>query len=174
MRFYLSGEGGLIHALYEALCNNCVQIVVRDDTPKSKKDPVYLSPGSLKPAGFGEHEGMLPYPRRSFAGYGLLQEYFCFPEKFFFLDLEGLDAVVAADFGPSAEVIFLISPFERSDRLPDASNWASRLKTFRLGCAAHRQPVPADRLSRSCSTQPQATNTRSRPIRTRRAALEDV
>ena len=36
---------------------------------------------------------MLPYPRRSFVGYRLLQEYFCFPQKFLFLDLTGLDAV---------------------------------------------------------------------------------
>ncbi len=33
---------------------------------------------------------MLPYPRRSFPGYRLLQEYFTFPEKFFFFDVTGL------------------------------------------------------------------------------------
>ena len=133
LRFYLSGEGTLIHALYEALCNNCVQIMVRDRTPKSKKEPIYLAPDAFKPAGFAENEGMLPYPRRSFVGYGLLQEYFCFPEKFFFFDLEGLDAMCAADFGPNAEIVFLISPFERSDRRQMLELGVSA-KTFRLGC----------------------------------------
>ena len=54
---------------------------------------------SLRPVGFGEDEGMLPYSRRSFTGYRLLQEYFCFPQKFFFIDLSGLDQVGAAGFG---------------------------------------------------------------------------
>ena len=35
LRFYLSGEGNMVHSLYELLCNNCVQILVRDPTPRS-------------------------------------------------------------------------------------------------------------------------------------------
>src|SRR5690348_13575369 len=30
LRFYLNGESNLIHNLYELLCNNCVQVLVRD------------------------------------------------------------------------------------------------------------------------------------------------
>lgn len=134
LRFYLSGESNLIHALYELLSNNCAQILVRDPSPQSKAAPVVLSPGSLRPAGFGEDDGMLPYPRRSFMGYGLLQEYFCFPQKFFFMDLSGLDRVCAAGFGNRAEIILLISPFERGDRRQTLELGVSA-KTFRLGCA---------------------------------------
>jgi type VI secretion system protein ImpG len=133
LRFHLSGEGALIHNLYELLCNNCVQIVVRDATPKSRVEPVILPGDALRPVGFAEEEAMLPYPRRSFIGYGLLQEYFCFPQKFFFLDLTGLEQVCAARFGGRAEVIFLISPFERSDRR-QALELGVSAKTFRLGC----------------------------------------
>jgi type VI secretion system protein ImpG len=134
LRFYLSGESNMIHSLYELLCNNCVQIIVRDPSPKSRMEPVYLPPDALQPVGFGEDEGMLPYPRRSFMGYGLLQEYFCFPQKFFFLDLSGLDRVCAAGFGPRVEVILLISQFERNDRRQSLELGVSA-KTFRLGCA---------------------------------------
>ncbi len=134
LRFYLSGESSLIHSLYELLCNNCVQILVRDASPKSRVPPVYLTPEALRPVGFAEEEGMLPYPRRSFIGYGLLQEYFCFPQKFFFLDLSELDKVCAAGFGNAAEIILLISPFERSDRRQTLELGVSA-KTFRLGCA---------------------------------------
>ena len=45
---------------------------------------------SLRAVGFEEDEAVLPYPRRSFAGYRLLQEYFTFPEKFLFFELTGL------------------------------------------------------------------------------------
>ena len=96
--------------------------------------PVYLPPESLRPVGFAEDEGVLPYPRRSFVGYRLLQEYFCFPQKFFFLDLNGLDRVCHGGFGARAEVILLISPFERSDRRQMLELGVSA-KTFRLGCS---------------------------------------
>ena len=77
---------------------------------------------------------MLPYARRSFVGYRLLQEYFCFPQKFFFIDLKGLDQVCAAGFGNAAEVILLISGFERNDRRQMLELGVSA-RTFRLGCA---------------------------------------
>lgn len=134
LRFYLNGEGNLIHTLYEVLSNNCTQIIVRDPTPKSKIPPVILRPECLRPAGFADNEGMLPYTRRSFVGYRLIQEYFCFPQKFFFVDLCGLEEVCAAGFGGAAEVIFLIGPFERSDRRQVLELGVSA-RTFRLGCA---------------------------------------
>ena len=134
LRFYLNGESNLVHSLYEVLCNNLVQILVRDPNPKSKIPPVVLPAGSLRPVGFAENEGMLPYPRRSFIGYGLLQEYFCFPQKFFFLDLAGLDRVRAAGFGGRVEAILLLSPFERADRRQMLELGVSA-KTFRLNCA---------------------------------------
>jgi type VI secretion system protein ImpG len=116
LRFYLNGESNLAHTLYEILSNNCVRIVVRDPSPRSKVEPVVLGPEALQPAGFAEDESALPYTRRSFAGYRLIQEYFCFPQKFFFFDLAGLGRLGAAGFGSRAEIVFLISPFERAER----------------------------------------------------------
>jgi type VI secretion system protein ImpG len=134
LRFYLSGESSLVHSLYELLSNNCIQIMARDASPKSKAPPVILSPDALRPVGFAEDEGMLPYPRRSFIGYGLLQEYFCFPQKFFFFDLTELDRVCAGGFGEAVDIVFLISPFERGDRR-QTLELGVNAKTFRLGCA---------------------------------------
>jgi type VI secretion system protein ImpG len=134
LRFYLNGESNLVHSLYEVLSNNCVQIVVRDPTPKSRVQPVILPGDALRPVGFAEDEGILPYPRRSFLGYRLLQEYFCFPQKFFFLDLTGLDRVCAAGFGGRAEIILLVSAFERGERRQMLELGVSA-NTFRLGCS---------------------------------------
>jgi type VI secretion system protein ImpG len=83
--------------------------------------------------GFAEDEGMLPYPGRSFLAYRLLQEYFAFPEKFLFFDLFGFDEIRAAGFGDRVEFVFLISPFERSDRRPMLEGGVAA-GTFRLGC----------------------------------------
>ena len=57
-----------------------------------------LRPGGLRP----RTKACCPIRGRSFVGYGLLQEYFCFPQKFFFLDLTGLDRVGAARFRRAA------------------------------------------------------------------------
>ena len=81
LRFYLSGEGNVSYSLYELLANSCREIIVRDPTPGVRRPPVVLPGSALQPAGFAEDEAMLPYPRRSFAGYRLLQEYFAFPTE---------------------------------------------------------------------------------------------
>jgi len=134
LRLYLNGESTLVSTLYEVLANNCVQIQVRDCGPAPKRKPVLLPPSALRPVGFGPEEGILPVPRRSMAAYQLLQEYFTFPEKFSFLDLDGFDQVRAAGFGPSAEVIFLLSSFERAERRPVLEAGVAQ-RTILLGCA---------------------------------------
>jgi type VI secretion system protein ImpG len=134
LRVYLDAEPNLASTLYELLCNNCLQILVRDPTPGSRVEPVLLPGSALRPVGFAQDEAMLPQSRRSFVGYRLLQEYATFPEKFFFLDLEGLDRLRAAGFGTRAEVVFLISAFERAERRPMLETNISA-DTFRLGCS---------------------------------------
>jgi type VI secretion system protein ImpG len=134
LRFYLNGESSVVHVLYELMSSNCTQIWVRDPSPNSKVKPVALPPSALKPVGFSEDEGMLPYPRRSFIGYRLLQEYFTFPEKFFFLDLTGLEDVWASGFKDRAELVFLIGPYDQNQRKQMLELGVTD-KTFRLGCA---------------------------------------
>ena len=133
LRLYLDGEPALVHTLYELLLNNTRAIVLRDPHPKFRQRPIELIPDALRPVGFSDDEGMLPYPSRSFGAYRLLQEYFAFPEKFFFLDLRGLDALRSGGFQDSAEIVFIISPFERNDRQQLLELGVSP-RTFRTGC----------------------------------------
>lgn len=133
LRFHISAESNLASTLYEVLCNNCVDILVRDPTRGAKAEPLALAPSHLQPVGFGPNEGMLPYARRSFIGFRLLQEYFTFPDKYFFFDVTGLEGVRTAVSGGRAELIFLISSFERGDRRPMLEAGVTR-DTLRLGC----------------------------------------
>ena len=90
LRFYLDGAGPLPYALYELLLNNVCGVLVRGrPAPDRPFETVTLPPRSVVPVGFDRDEGMLPGPSRSFLGYRLLQEYFAFPEKFLFFDLDG-------------------------------------------------------------------------------------
>lgn len=131
LRLHLVGEGNLTYALHELLSNNLVRVVVRD--PDDPRRSVTLGPDALRPVGFAEDEGMLPFPRRSFIGYRMLQEYFTFPEKFLFFDLGGFAELRAAGFGERAEVVLLISPFERADRRQVLDTGVTA-QTVRLGC----------------------------------------
>jgi type VI secretion system protein ImpG len=132
LRFHLSGESGLTHTLYELLCSRCVRVVVREAGVPNPK-ALTLPGTALQPAGFAEDEGMLPFPRRAFLGYRLLQEYFTFPEKFLFVDLAGLEPVREMGLGGRLEIVFLIAPFERTERRPLLESGVDR-RTFRLGC----------------------------------------
>jgi type VI secretion system protein ImpG len=134
LRFYLNGESSLIHSLYELLCNNCNQILLRDHAPNSRKSPISLPASHLQPAGFTDEEALLPYPRRAFSGYRLLQEYFHFPEKFFFVELSGLEQLRASGFGPRVEIVFLISRFERPER-QQSFELSVSAETLGLGCS---------------------------------------
>ncbi len=133
LRFHLNGEGDVVNTLYELLSNNCRQIVVRD--PDNTRKPAHtLSMKSLRPMGFSESETVLPYPRRSFEGYRLLQEYFAFPEKFFFFELNDLAQPLKTMTGGRAEIIFLIAPFEAEQRQHRLSVGVTA-KAVLLGCS---------------------------------------
>jgi type VI secretion system protein ImpG len=127
LRFYLHGEGPLVHALYERLFNNVVGLRTVPVAP-ARGAGVDLPPDSLRPVGFGLDEGMLPYTRRSFLGYRLIQEYFAFPEKFLFVDLHGLEGRAVAGVGRELEVLIFL------DHMPELGQ-PLRPDNFRLHCA---------------------------------------
>jgi type VI secretion system protein ImpG len=133
LRFFLDGESGLINTLYECLLSKLNRIIVRDPTPGSKVRPVTLPASALQAVGFSDKEGIVPYAPRSFAGHRLLMEYFSFPEKFFFVDLTGLEPIWANGFKDAVEFIFLISEAEGDNRRERLELELSK-KTFRLGC----------------------------------------
>lgn len=133
VRLHITGDAVIGDTLYELLLNNCLRVVVRDPDQPSRP-PVELPLRALHAVGFDEDQGMLPYPGRTFVGFRLLQELFTFPQKFSFVDLVGLgDALRALGAGPRAEVTFLISAFERTDRKQRLETGLSAT-SIRLGC----------------------------------------
>lgn len=131
LRFHLNGDGNLAYPLYELLCNNCRDVIVREVGTGTHPKTVTLS-ASPEPMGFGADEGMLPYPGKSFQAYRLLQEYFAFPEKFLFLDIAGLEALRVANMGSAIELIFPIASWERSEWRPMLEAGVTT-STIRLG-----------------------------------------
>ncbi len=130
--FHLAGETNVVHTLYELLCRNCISILVRNPQQRGGK-AVTIPLARLRPMGFEENESLLPFPRRSFDGYRLIQEYFTFPEKFLFFEAGGLEAIAQAGCGETAELLFFCSRFDRPERSQDLETGVSA-RTLRLGC----------------------------------------
>ena len=126
LRFFLRGQPQDVFPLYELLFNNAVSVALAENAVDP--DPVILGPDAIRPVGFERDEGMIPYPARSFIGYRLLTEYFTFPEKFLFFDIDGLSAKTLVSAGNKMDLfIYLNRTSSELERSLTADNFA-------LGC----------------------------------------
>ncbi len=132
LRFHIRAEPALAATLYELLDSRCVRILLRDPS-QPQLEPLTLPKSALRPVGFDEDQRMLPSSRPTFMAYGLLQEYFWFPDKFLFFDLCELAPVRERGFSERLELLFLISPFEREERRAGLTHGISA-DSIRLGC----------------------------------------
>ncbi|KIF82525.1 type VI secretion system baseplate subunit TssF [Noviherbaspirillum autotrophicum] len=85
LRFFLNGEPSLTALLREALMSGVTAIWVT--TPHATKK-VELPLHAIQPVGFKDDETLLEPDARTHRAYQLLLEYFVFPEKFNFFDLD--------------------------------------------------------------------------------------
>jgi type VI secretion system protein ImpG len=113
LRFFLNGPSQQMFPLYEALGNNVCQVIYEFRNPKGSLETLALGPEGLEPVGLSPEETLMSYPERSFPGYGLLLEYFCFPEKYLFFTLKGLERVRAKNPGDTLEIwLYLDKPIK--------------------------------------------------------------
>ena len=105
---YIRGADELPKQIYEQLLGNSTGVLIR---PKGGAKPwhVRLGASSVRRKGFDNDEALLPYTRRSFQGYRLVQEYFNFPERFLFVNLCDLNAAIRRCTGTELEVIVLLN-----------------------------------------------------------------
>ena len=101
LRLHLAGERYVSQMLYVSLLRHLqgIELLLLDGEckPLQGRDGQVLSlplPASgVRPAGFSQDEALLPYPPNAFTGYRHLQEYFAFPDKYLFVDVNGLDVL---------------------------------------------------------------------------------
>ncbi len=96
LRFHIPGERSVSFALFEMLLGRCTDIFLAngdamDDGLGSQHDVVCLPPDSLRPVGMERADRILPAGPGEHPAYGLLREYFAFPEKHLFFDIDNLD-----------------------------------------------------------------------------------
>jgi type VI secretion system protein ImpG len=92
LRLYLHGESLMTRTLLWWLLTrlDTVELLDEQGSTLATADDI-----RTRPVGLDDHEALFPYPPGSFAGFRLLQEYFTLPQKFLFVDLEGLGLLLA-------------------------------------------------------------------------------
>lgn len=143
LRFYIDGDPQLVYPLYEIIFNHATSVEIapkeaplgggmlktitniRLRLPESIKMP---AAEAIRPVGFDADESILPFNKRSFAGYRLLSEYFAFPFKFLFFDIEGIDKAIDAKFGSHFDIVIHLK-----DVTPPVA--PVTVDTFRMGCS---------------------------------------
>lgn len=127
LRLHLDGDAALLARLYELLLNGVERIDVHDAESSDARRLASLPAEALQPVGFAEDEGLLPYPPTTSRAYRLLTELFAFPEKFAFVDLNGLGSTLE-EAGRAIDLVVYLNDFE--ERLTAEVD----AQTFRLGC----------------------------------------
>lgn len=107
LQLFLNAQEGKNWALHEMLSTQVTGMVARST---DRRDD-WLSPlgdGAAVPRGFEPSEALLPCPHRSFDGYRLLQEYFAMPERYHFVELQGLSMGLARAKGNDVDIYILL------------------------------------------------------------------
>lgn len=126
LRFYLSGSGVATARLYDLLFAHTTRLLVaRQTTRPGTTDKVteILHETLPRAVGFADDEEALPFPEHAHVGHRVLQEYFAFPERFYFFDVDLKNL-------PDSSAIDLIILLDQ--RPP--SSVSVRADTFQLGC----------------------------------------
>lgn len=123
LRFHIAAGPTISGRLYELLINNTLRVAV---LPEGERLPSTTLPAAacVRAVGFAKDEGVLPYPPQAHLGYRLIEEYFCFPEKFLFFDLDPLPALGP---GGAVDLLFLLDAIPNQHLHIGAENFA-------LGC----------------------------------------
>ena len=95
LRLFIDGEPAFVATLRDAMFMNTLRVYVQLDRSASW---TLLDGVPLAPVGMSADEALIDYPERSHPAYRLLTEYFAFPDKFNFVDLDF--AAIRACFGP--------------------------------------------------------------------------
>jgi type VI secretion system protein ImpG len=112
LRVFVDGEPSFCAALRDTLFMRTVAAWV--EVPGSGQWRAL--PGvPLTPAGLGDDESLIDFPARSHPAYRLLTEYFCFPEKFNFFDIDLAMVGAAIPAGARTVTLHLALAGLRSD-----------------------------------------------------------
>ncbi len=158
LRFYLHGDAILVNTIYELLFCHAIRVAL---LPEGAARPSYLPPERILPVGFEPADEVIPYPSHALPAYRLLQEYFAFPQKYHFFDLDRLEPGLS---GQTLDILILL------DRVPPPRLAVDR-RAFVLGCSPivnlyrkTTEPIRIDHRSHEYRLEPDMRRARTTEI----------
>jgi len=105
---FLRGHGELPMQLYEQLIGDCLAVCMQPTDKSQTWQYLNKDNDAISQLGFADEQALLKYSPRSFQGYRLLQEYFAFPERYLFAELNGLKQAIMQCDAQEMDVIILL------------------------------------------------------------------
>jgi type VI secretion system protein ImpG len=112
LRFYMGGLQDVAMRLHELATGHCVGLLAGAPGRGGDAQRRFITPDQVQPVGFDDDQAMLPVTLRGLAGTRLMQEYFAFPQRFLFLDVNGLAPAFASCAGNSFELVLLFGRYD--------------------------------------------------------------
>ncbi len=114
LRFFIAGDALTTQCMYDSIFG----YLPTEPTPvfikADKADTVIQLPAdALSPVGFSQEEALIPYPHKTLDAYRLLHEYFVFPDKFKYLDIQHFST---ADADRSLDIYIPLADRSRLDK----------------------------------------------------------
>ncbi|MEO9516457.1 MAG: type VI secretion system baseplate subunit TssF [Paracoccaceae bacterium] len=107
LTMFLDGQDGKNWDLHELLSTQVTGLIARS-TNRREDWVAPLPEAKVVPKGFSPDEALLPTPPASFDGYRLIQEYFAMPERFHFVELQGLAQGIMRSKGSDLDIYILL------------------------------------------------------------------
>jgi type VI secretion system protein ImpG len=132
LRFYLGGSEFVSQELHLFLHRYVTSIEVSIPNLQDKSIGFKLDANAIESVGFAENENILPKHQNVFHAYVLMQEYFCYRDKFNFIDMKGFEKLrgLKGDILESQNSFRVSIHFDRHLSIADDL----RLENFRLFC----------------------------------------
>lgn len=114
LRLFLGGLPDAALNLHELMSGAVVGVLAGGPGRGAEAGRTFLEKTRVRAVGFDDADAMLPVTLRGMAGTRLLQEYFAFPQRFLFFDIDGLQPVFARTRGTQFEIVVLFNRYVSS------------------------------------------------------------
>ena len=134
LRLYFHADAALASTMHRFFTRHVRAVTFRETASGRGRPPAPASDLTLRgqrwvqPVGFARASSLLPYGPHTFQAFRLLHEYLCFPRRFWFADVRGLER-----FQPSDDVQAFDVEVHFDRAYPEDKHF--RAENVRLGCA---------------------------------------
>jgi type VI secretion system protein ImpG len=111
LRFFLGGLQDVSLRLHELISGACVGGLAGAPSRNADSPRTFLARSRVRTVGCDDDEAMLPITLRGLAGTRLMQEYFAFPQRFQFVEIDGLAGPLAGITGNQFELVLLFNRY---------------------------------------------------------------